>query len=67
MVICPTRCFTCGKVLSNKWNKYSNDVKNGVPIETALNTAGLKRYCCRTMMMTHVELIDELLEYSDVD
>ena len=26
-MIIPVRCFTCGKVLANKWKAYENEVK----------------------------------------
>lgn len=45
------RCIECGKVLANKWNDYQNLLSQGVPIEKALNTLGLTRYCCRFRMM----------------
>ena len=31
--------------------------------ETAMDKLGLKRYCCRRMVLTHVNLIDKLLAY----
>ena len=30
----------------------------------ALEALGLKRYCCRRMLLTHVDLIIKLLDYS---
>ena len=32
----------------------------------ALDEIGLHRYCCRRMLLTHVDLIEKLLEYSAV-
>jgi DNA-directed RNA polymerase subunit N (RpoN/RPB10) len=29
----------------------------------AMDILGLKRYCCRRMVMTHVDLIEKLLRY----
>jgi len=33
-------------------------------IREALDTLGCKRYCCRRMILTHVDLIVKLLHYN---
>lgn len=72
-MIIPVRCFTCGKVLADKWNFYKNELKKTkedtiinvnaktvqhTPEGKALDKLGLKRYCCRRAMLSHVDLID---------
>ena len=70
-MIIPVRCFTCGKVLADKWNFYKNELKQNedtiinVNAKTVQHTAegkaldkvGLKRYCCRRVMLSHVDLV----------
>lgn len=65
-MIIPVRCFTCGKVIGNLWERYQELVTgpNAIPCGEALDKLGLTRYCCRRMLMTHVDLIDHLLLYS---
>lgn len=63
-MIIPVRCFTCGKVTGNKWEKFKEYVKNGMSKEEALDKLGLLRFCCRTILLTHVETIDKLLKYT---
>lgn len=82
-MIIPVRCYTCGKLLSNKEKTYKTIVyrkklalKKNINDESVLNIndkdikktpegqamdeIGLTRYCCRKIMMTNVELINEI-------
>ncbi len=63
-MIIPVRCFTCGKVIGNKWNKYLKLLEQDIEVCTALDQLGMKRYCCRRMLITHVDLIEKLLLYN---
>lgn len=64
MCILPIRCYTCGKVIGGKWDPYQNMLSDGIEPKDALDNLGLKRICCRRMILGHVELIDNLLKYS---
>jgi DNA-directed RNA polymerase I, II, and III subunit RPABC5 len=61
-MIIPVRCFTCGKVIGNKWENYLK-LKEEYDEKIALDKLKLNRYCCRRMLLSHVELIEKLLEY----
>ena len=64
-MIIPVRCFSCGKVIGNKFETYTELLQNGEYTEyEALNFLGLNRYCCRRMLLTHVELIDKMLLFN---
>ena len=72
-MIIPVRCLTCGKVIANLWEPYievkkrfesSTVEKISEELEKTLN---LKRYCCKRMLICHVEIIDELLKYDKVE
>lgn len=91
-MLIPVRCYTCGKVVGNKYNDYLRLVeshrvalnpsseKDGTPKSVveqsefaiqsgditlahrtpegkALDDLKLKRYCCRRMLLTHVDII----------
>lgn len=63
MVIVPVRCFSCGRVIGDLYEKFVREVKNGKEPEKALDELGVKRYCCRRMLLAHVDLIDEIMKY----
>ncbi|GAP84311.1 putative DNA-directed RNA polymerases I II III subunit 10 [Rosellinia necatrix] len=63
-MIIPIRCFSCGKVTGDLWERYLKLIDGGLADGDAMDQLGLKRYCCRRMIMTHVDLIEKLLKYT---
>ncbi len=63
-MIIPIRCFTCGKPLGHLWEEFKRRVLNGEEPAKILNELGVTRYCCRRVLLAHVELIDQVLRYS---
>ena len=62
-MIIPVRCFTCGKLIADKWEEFSRRVKAGENAGEVLDSLGITRYCCRRMLLSHVEIIDEVLRF----
>lgn len=64
-MIIPVRCFTCGKVIGNQWKHYEHELQSGKKTpEQIFDTLGFHRYCCRRMFVTHINLIDNVLNYN---
>ncbi|MFH1101522.1 MAG: DNA-directed RNA polymerase subunit N [Methanobacteriota archaeon] len=70
----PVRCFTCGKVIGQlyedykkRYDVYRKAVDAGQkPPETPqqiLDNLGLDRYCCRRMILSHVDLLKDAAPY----
>ena len=62
----PVRCFTCGKVTGNKYEPHINLLRTNHTEEEAMNMLGLRRFCCRRMIISHVERIDLHLAYNEL-
>jgi DNA-directed RNA polymerase subunit N len=62
----PIRCFTCGSLIADKWEEFARRVKDGENAGKVLDTLGLKRYCCRRMLLSNVELVDDIVRYFEV-
>jgi len=63
-LIIPIRCFTCGALIADKWEEYARRVRQGEEPKAILDSMGLKRYCCRRMLLSHTDLIDDILPFS---
>ncbi|MCL5788422.1 MAG: DNA-directed RNA polymerase subunit N [Candidatus Marsarchaeota archaeon] len=60
----PVRCFTCGKVVADKWEAYSKRVAAGEAPGQVLDSLGVYRYCCRRMFISHVDVIDDVIQFT---
>jgi len=74
IMIIPVRCFTCGKIIGDAYNEYKTrydeyqkTIKSGEKPKEApkqiLDDLGIDRYCCRRMILTHVDLVGEAAPY----
>ena len=64
-MIIPVRCFSCGKVVGNKWEEYNRRVTQGQDSGAVLRDMKIHKYCCRRMILSHVPLIDTLIAGTD--
>jgi DNA-directed RNA polymerase subunit N len=62
-MIVPVRCFSCGKVIGDKWEDFARRVKEGEDAGKVMDSLGVTRYCCRRMLLSHVEIIDEIIRF----
>jgi len=53
-------------LIGDKWEEFARRVKAGEDPGKVLDDLGVKRYCCRRMLLSHVEVIDEILRYYEV-
>ena len=54
----PVRCFTCNKCVGHLYESYHDYLRNQVHSKDALDNLGLKRTCCRRMLLTNVDIIE---------
>jgi len=59
----PIRCFTCGAVIGDKYEEYMAKIATGKSSGAALDELGLKRYCCRRMLLSHLDLVDKIISF----
>ena len=62
-MIIPVRCFTCGRVVASSYEPFIAAVAKGTKPKDALDATGLTRFCCRRMIISHVDLIKEAAPY----
>ncbi len=59
----PVRCFSCGKVIGDKWEEFKERVEDGEEAGEVLDDLGLEKYCCRTVFLSNVDVIEEVGEH----
>ncbi|MCG2724268.1 RpoN/RPB10 RNA polymerase subunit family protein [archaeon] len=52
--------MSCGKVVADKWEAYNKEVASGKAPKKALDELEIKRYCCRSLFLTQVDMIDNI-------
>ena len=63
-MIIPVRCFTCGALIADKWDDFTKKVSDGEKPSKALDELNVKRWCCRRMLISHIDLIEEFLPFT---
>ena len=62
-MLVPVRCFTCGNLVADKFDEYQNRIKSGEDPAKILDSLEIERYCCRRMMLTTVETIQQVIPF----
>ncbi|HLC45352.1 MAG TPA: DNA-directed RNA polymerase subunit N [archaeon] len=62
-MLVPVRCFSCGKPVGHLYEKYKERTGKGEEVNKVLDDFGLERYCCRRMLLTQVDIAEEIMQY----
>jgi len=62
-MIIPVRCFSCGKPIAHLWEEFKERSEAGEDNKKVMDSLGLERYCCRSMFLGHVDLIDTAAQF----
>ena len=62
-MIIPIRCWTCGKPVAQLYEEYAERVAKGEDPKEVLDELGLERYCCRAVLIGHVDLVETVAEF----
>jgi len=62
-MLIPVRCLTCGKMIADKYDDYQNRMRAGEDPTKILDSLGFDRYCCRRMLLTSVETIQQVIPF----
>ncbi len=66
VLLFPVRCFTCGAPIGHLWEEYIKRVQAGEDPAKVLDDLGVKRYCCRRMFLSHVDIAREVLYFPKI-
>ena len=66
-MLIPVRCFTCGTSIGQHWLSYVESQRKSEEFSVFCSRSNLKRYCCRRMLLAHVDVARDIVEYPFVD
>lgn len=55
--------MSCGKPIGHLWEEYVERTKKGEDAKKVLDDLGLERYCCRSQMLGHIDLVDTISKF----
>jgi DNA-directed RNA polymerase subunit N len=62
-MIIPVRCWSCGKPIAHLWDEFKERVDSGEDRKKIMDSLGVERYCCRSMFLGQVDLVDVAAEF----
>jgi len=62
-MIIPVRCFSCGKPVAHLWEEFKQRTQKGEDAKKVLDELDLERYCCRSLFLGQIDLIDIVAKY----
>ncbi|MEK6848236.1 MAG: DNA-directed RNA polymerase subunit N [Nanoarchaeota archaeon] len=62
-MIIPIRCFSCGRPIAQLWEEYKKRTLAGEDSGKVLDELGVKSYCCRSMFIGHVDMIEKVSKF----
>ena len=61
-MIIPIRCMSCGNPIAHLYEEYLEKIKTEDK-KKVLDELKVERYCCRSMFLGHVDLIDTAAQF----
>ena len=62
-MLIPVRCFTCGKVIGNLEGPMERLKEQGYDINEICEKLKVKRYCCKRILLSYIDLTEDLMMY----
>ena len=62
-MLVPVRCFSCGNLIADKFEDYKTRIKSGEEPAKVMDSLDITRYCCRRMLLTSIETIQQVVPF----
>lgn len=62
-MIIPVKCLSCGKPIGHLYEEYKERVAKGEDSKKVMDELGLRRYCCRGIFVSHIDLLDTVAQF----